>query len=117
MPVQIVCPTCKKEFTAVYHPSICTWLAIDLIQDIYDRGFVVQCEHCKIGIPLHYKVLINSPLGMFYLDLGQEQETIRKILTEWEIIDSEGKVLDWDAQGKLIKKRKRKEAVQSFKDF
>ena len=103
------CPSCGHHFTITYSPSICTWLNPELIQQIYDRGYKALCPECGHLIPLAGSILINAPMGMFMLDLGQELSLIREILENVHLMDENGKVRPDIDQTQLLRERMRKD--------
>ena len=109
----VTCPKCHQEFTAVYYPSICTWLNPELIQEIYDAGYNAECLHCGKKLPIIGNILINAPGGMFFLNTGMELKDVREILRQSGLIDDEGQVLNMMLQ---VKKLKEKREVASKRD-
>ncbi|UCE10303.1 MAG: hypothetical protein JSW61_15235 [Candidatus Thorarchaeota archaeon] len=92
--IQLVCPNCSTQLSIVYPASICTWLNPDMVRQLLTReGFSQQCEGCGSAIHLQGHILVNAPSGMFWMDLGLDMESRRRILFQNRVIDDKGNVV------------------------
>lgn len=96
--VNLKCPGCGEPFTGVYYPSICTWLNPELIQEIHDIGYTVECPHCQKRVPIEAEILINAPIGMFLLDTSLNLPQIRHALDLAGLIGEDGRVMNREGQ-------------------
>lgn len=88
------CPSCKQGFLADYLASICTWLGPKWIERLLEESInVVQCPACGEIILLDVPVLINSPNGVFWMNLSETLETKRMMLREYGIIDDNDRIV------------------------
>ncbi|MGY5851973.1 MAG: hypothetical protein RTU92_00230, partial [Candidatus Thorarchaeota archaeon] len=80
--VKLVCPGCKMEFVGMFHPSICTWLDPDAIQEMYDKGYGITCTKCNHKVPVRTDLVVNAPSNMWIFDTGQDLATTRHFLED-----------------------------------
>lgn len=103
--VDLECPKCGEPFTGVFYPSICTWLNPELIQEIHDIGYTVQCPKCQERVPIETEVLINAPIGMFLLNTGLNLPEIRRTLDQAGLIGEDGRIMDRAGQMAALEER------------
>ncbi|MFX0108697.1 MAG: hypothetical protein ACFE7R_10455 [Candidatus Hodarchaeota archaeon] len=103
--LQLICPQCKSEFVGMFHPSICTWHDPEAIQELYDKGYGIDCLNCGFRVPIRTQVVINAPSRMFLLDAGLPQKKIKEILEDVGLIDDNGKVLNCTQQNEQLRER------------
>ena len=69
----------------------------ELITKLLDGDlFHYECPKCKEKSLLQTKILINSPKGLFWIDLESDHDSLISIFREYEIIDENNKVITAD---------------------
>ncbi|MHA1961273.1 MAG: CpXC domain-containing protein [Candidatus Thorarchaeota archaeon] len=100
--LQVVCPNCNEQFTIIYPASICTWLNPDLVSQLLKpEGFSQKCEKCEGRIVLTGRILVNAPTGMFWIDIGLDMESRKRILLRHRVIDRDGTILPFGPLAEL----------------
>ncbi len=113
--VKLFCPECRTEFVGIYHPSICTWLDPDAIQEMYDRGYAITCTECNFKVLIKTTVIINAPSNMWTFDTGQDLATTRHFLEDIGLIDDNGKVVPIEVQVAQVRARLKREEEEKHK--
>ena len=92
--LETICPVCGHKWGATICMSICTWLNPSIVQQIYEKGTLIECPECDAAIHVQYNLLVNCRSGMFYLNTGQDIFNIRYQLYLWGVVDLEGNIIE-----------------------
>lgn len=98
---------CGKENEVSYYRSVCSWLMDEpnwIVKILMGTFNTFKCEKCGNNQKIESPVLINCFKGMFEVNPREEQEKLKHLFKEYELIDEEGRIID-DMQRRLEKSR------------